>query len=157
MIAIPLSATPMRPAHPDSLGRNVIRSIATALCLFIGVSAAVAPPPARADETVLYEVISGYIPTVDIDYNDGTQMISLKDVPLPWRITASIANPASRSSDGAKIHAHWKEAAKPSPSWVIVRIYVRGSLICESYRDWGDAACEGDLERASGKLGGEPR
>jgi hypothetical protein len=135
----------------------MIRSIATALCLFVGVSGIVAPPPAKADELVLYEVISGYIRTVDIDYNDGSQIISLKDVPLPWRMTASIADPASRSSDGAKIHAQWKEAAKPSPSWVTVRIYVRGSLICESYRDWGDAACEGDLERPSGRLGGETR
>ena len=135
----------------------MIRSIATALCLFIVVFGIAAPPPARADETVLYEVISGYIRTVDIDYNDGTRIVSLKDVPLPWRMTASIAAPASRSSAGAKIHARWKEAAKPSPSWVIVRIYVRGSLICESYRDWGDAACEGDLERPSGKLGGEAR
>ncbi len=135
----------------------MIRSIATALCLLIGVSGVLAPPPARADEIVLYEVISGYIRTVDIDYNDGAQMVSLKDVPLPWRMTASIADPASRSSGGAKLHAHWKEASKPSPSWVIVRIYVRGSLVCESYRDWGDATCEGDLERPSGKLGGDAR
>jgi hypothetical protein len=135
----------------------VIRRIAAVLCLLIGISGVAVPTHARADEIVLYEVISGYISAVDIDYNDGTRIVSLKDVPLPWRMTASIANPASRSSDGAKIHAHWQEAAKPSPSWVIVRIYVRGSLICESYRDWGDAACAGDLERPSGKLGGEPR
>jgi hypothetical protein len=97
-------------------------------------------PSARADDTVTYEVLTtSDIATVNIEYNDVSGRLALQQVPLPWRMNVTVGNP--RSND-AEIRADWRPLAKPS-KWVTVRIYYRGSLLCENTLDVGNAACYG--------------
>jgi hypothetical protein len=97
-------------------------------------------PSARADDTVTYEVLTtSDIPAVNIEYNDVSRPLALQQVPLPWRMNATVGNP--RSND-AEIRADWRTLAKPS-KWITVRIYYRGSLLCENTLDVGNAACYG--------------
>lgn len=97
-------------------------------------------PSARADDTVTYEVLTlSDIPAVNVEYNDVSRRLALQQVPLPWRMNATVGNP--RSND-AEIRADWRALAKPS-KWVIVRIYYRGSLLCQNTLDVGNAACYG--------------
>jgi hypothetical protein len=97
-------------------------------------------PSARADDTVTYEVLTtSDIATVNIEYNDVSGRLALQQVPLPWRMNVMVGNP--RSND-AEIRADWRPLAKPS-KWVTVRIYYRGSLLCENTLDVGNAACYG--------------
>jgi hypothetical protein len=97
-------------------------------------------PSARADDTVTYEVLTtSDIATVNVEYNDVSGRLALQQVPLPWRMNVTVGNP--RSND-AEIRADWRPLAKPS-KWVTVRIYYRGSLLCENTLDVGNAACYG--------------
>lgn len=117
-----------------------------------------AAPAAHADDSVTYEVISGYVHSADIEYRDRSELISLQGVPLPWRMNASVVDPASESVDGTELRAKWQTANRhsgcegpscpagisvPFPSWVTIRVYVRGSLFCESSLDTGNASCKG--------------
>lgn len=137
----------------------MIRSVLTMVSLTTGVYAVVVAPSARADDSVTYEVLSGYIRTANVEYYDRSELVSLPGVPLPWRTNATVVNPSSPSVDGAMLRANWRPSGThtgcegpscpngtpvPPPSWVTIRIYVRGSLICESTLDVGNAACNGD-------------
>jgi hypothetical protein len=97
-------------------------------------------PPARADDTVTYEILTtSDIAAVDVEYNDASRLLALQQVPLPWRMNAAVGNP--RSND-AEVRADWRALAKPT-KWVTVRIYYRGSLLCEHALDVGNVACYG--------------
>lgn len=135
-----------------------MRGVLIMVSLITGIPAVVLAPPARADDTVLYEVLSGYVHSVNVEYYDHSELISLRDVPLPWRATATVTNPSSQSTDGAQLHVHWRPADQltrvtrneTEETWATIRIYVRGSLICQSTADSGEAACYGDRASLSG-------
>lgn len=110
-----------------------------------GVSSAVAiAPSARAEDSVTYEVLSTtpYVNTVNVEYYDHSQRILLENVSLPWRMNATVVDADQPSEAGAELRADWRPSAAPS-RWVTVRIYVRGSLICENTLDVGNATCYG--------------
>jgi hypothetical protein len=116
----------------------VVASLMAAIC------AVAMAPPACADETVTYEVLSltPYVNSINVEYNDHSQRISLNDVPLPWRQNATVVNARSQTEDGAEVRADWRPISAPN-RWITVRIYVRGSLICENTLDVGNATCYG--------------
>jgi hypothetical protein len=112
--------------------------------LIAGISAVVLAPPASADDAVTYEVLSltPYVDSMNVEYNDRSQRILLLNVPLPWRQNATVVNARSQTENGAEVRADWRPASAPN-KWVTVRIYVRGSLICENTLDVGNATCYG--------------
>lgn len=79
---------------------------------------------------------------MNVEYNDRSQRILLLNVPLPWRQNATVVNARSQTENGAEVRADWRPASAPN-RWVTVRIYVRGSLICENTLDVGNATCYG--------------
>lgn len=94
-------------------------------------------PPAGAEGTVMYEVRSSFIPVASIEYSDVTGSHRLTDVPLPWRLSAAVADPHGTDTT---LRADW-----PSPvryEWLTIRIYHRGSLLCERILDAGTATCD---------------
>lgn len=96
-------------------------------------------PAARADDTVTYEVASHDIAGADVEYIDVSGRRRLEQVPLPWRINATVVDP---HSDDAEVRADWPLAHGTS-RWVTVRVYSRGSLLCENTQDVGSATCWG--------------
>ncbi len=109
-------------------------------------------PAARADVGVTYEVVSGSIHSVNLEYYDGSQPIALSGVPLPWRTNAMVLNPKSQLTDGARLRVNW-QPPKEAFGWVTIRIFVFGSLICESTQTKGGmASCYGDHPSLSGDL-----
>lgn len=112
----------------------------TTACLITAMAAVTTAPPVHADDTVTYEVITtSEIPVANIEYNDVSGLHALQKVPLPWRMNATVGNP--RSND-AEVRSDWRWLAKPS-TWVTVRVYYRGSLLCEETLDIGVATCYG--------------
>jgi len=108
--------------------------------LITGISAVAMAPAARADDGVLYEIISNDIATANVEYSDLSGQHAQQQVPLPWRTVVTVAN--ARSNDTV-VSAKWpKEKSK----WLTVRIYSRGSLMCEKTRDTGDLTCYGDTD-----------
>ena len=63
--------------------------------------------------------------------------MSLQGVPLPGRQNVTVPSARSQTEQGAEVRADWRPVAAPS-RWVSVRIYVRGSLICENTLDVGN-------------------
>ncbi|ORA11300.1 hypothetical protein BST14_18970 [Mycobacterium arosiense ATCC BAA-1401 = DSM 45069] len=97
-------------------------------------------PYARADDTVTYEVVTtSDIATANVEYNDLAGRQAQQQVPLPWRLNATVRNPLSND---AEVRADWRPVARPS-KWVTVRVYYRGSLVCQNTLDVGNAACYG--------------
>ncbi|BCO70357.1 MULTISPECIES: hypothetical protein [Mycobacterium avium complex (MAC)] len=114
-----------------------ILSIIVALVSFVTTVAAA--PAAGAAETVTYEVTSYNIDSAEVEYYDIAGRQRPGEVPLPWRINAAVVNP--KSSD-AEIRANWRPARGVS-KWLTVRIYYRGSMLCENTLDLGSTICEG--------------
>ncbi|OBH50408.1 hypothetical protein [Mycobacterium sp. E2479] len=119
----------------------MIRGLRVMIALIMGCSEAVgAPAIARADESVTYEVLaqSPSLTAVDAEYTDGAGQVAVQNVSLPWRMNATV--PDAHSVD-TTIRVTW-----PSPvryKWVIVRIFTRGSMLCESIADKGETTCTG--------------
>lgn len=132
----------------------MIRVGCLATSLITAISAVGVAPAALADVGVTYEVISGYIHSVNVEYNDRSQSIPLQNVSLPWRTNAMVVNPKSQLADGAKLSASWQPPAEEF-AWVTIRIFVRGSLICESSQRKGEASCYGDHPTLVGGLPAE--
>jgi hypothetical protein len=109
-----------------------------------GLGAVGVAPAAHAEDDVTYEVLSTtpYVSTMNVEYYDHSQRILLENVVLPWRMNATVIDANRPSDDGAEVRADWRPSAAPS-RWVTVRIYVRGSLICENTLDVGNATCYG--------------
>ena len=126
----------------------MIRSQLIMVSLITGISAILAAPAARADESVTYEVVADYVGVADgIEYFDGSARRLVEKVPLPWRTDLTIADPRSLSTDGAEVRADWRSSiAAPvwqPGKWVTVRIYIGKTLICQNTLDVGNAACYG--------------
>lgn len=108
--------------------------------LITGVCVIAGAPAARASDLVVYEVTSSDIAAADVEYTDLGGQNAQQQVPLPWRINATVAT--ARSNDTV-VNAKW---AKEKSKWLTVRIYSRGSLLCEKTRDTGDLTCYGDTD-----------
>lgn len=110
--------------------------------LITGIPLVAMAPSARADDIVTYEVYTtSDITALNVEYNDLSQRRLLENVPLPWRFNATVGDPLS--SD-AQIRADWRRFARPY-KWVTVRVFYRGSLVCENIQDIGTAACDGSV------------
>jgi hypothetical protein len=110
-----------------------------AIALIVGIPAVAMAPTANADELVTYEVVSSDIVAAHIEYSDAFGRHALDNVVLPWRINATVSDP---HSNDAALRADWQPAAAPYKS-LTVRIFSRGSLLCENTLDLGDAECFG--------------
>ena len=119
--------------------------------LVAGVFAVALAPPAVAEDSVTYEIVSltTYVGVVNVEYNDHSQRMSLQGVPLPWRQHVTVPSARSQTEQGAEVRADWRPVAAPS-RWVTVRIYVRGSLICENTLDVGNVTCYGSTPFING-------
>jgi hypothetical protein len=93
-------------------------------------------PSAGADGAVMYEVISNYIGSASVDFTDGSGRTSLPEVVLPWRQNVQVSDPYSIDTT---LHVTWLGAQRYK--WVKVRIYTRGSLLCEGTFDTGEGLC----------------
>ena len=119
-----------------------------AVVAFAFASAGYGAPPARAADTVTYEVFSDSIPMADIEYidQDGRRLIT--SVPLPWRIDVPIADAEGPTGQGAQVRADWRRTRAPY-KWVTVRISQVGRVLCESTLDVGNVTCYGNTPHFS--------
>ncbi len=101
-------------------------------------AALVSPAIAHADEFVTYEVLaqSPFLTAVDVDYTDLSGQVALQNVALPWRMNAAVADAHSVDTT---LRVRWQSPVRYK--WVIVRIFTRGSMLCESIADAGDTMC----------------
>jgi hypothetical protein len=106
------------------------------------VSGLLSAPTARAAMPVTYEVVSADIGSANVEFFDGHARQALPRVPLPWRTTVTLDNPASAGTDVAEIRADWRWVAAPN-RWVTVRVYFGQIVRCTNTLDVGDAACYG--------------
>lgn len=106
------------------------------------VSGLLSAPTARAAVPVTYEVVSADIGSANVEFFDGHARQALPKVPLPWRTTVMLDNPASLGTDVAEIRADWRWAAAPN-RWVTIRVYFGDVVRCTNTLDVGDAACYG--------------
>lgn len=116
-------------------------SLRVMIALLIGFTATViAPAVAHADDVVTYEVLaqSPFVTAVDVEYTDLSGQVALQDVALPWRMNAEVAD-ANRVD--TMLHVTWKSPVRYK--WVIIRIFNRGSMLCESTADKGETTCTG--------------
>jgi hypothetical protein len=123
----------------------MIRIQHTMISLIAGIAAVAMAPAAHADETVSYEVISSDVAVANVEYFDRSGRKAQEHVPLPWRIDATVVNPYSND---AEVRADWRSSINAVPvmlpnHWVTVRIYYRGTILCQNTLDVGDAACYG--------------
>ncbi|ORW24340.1 hypothetical protein [Mycobacterium palustre] len=132
----------------------MIRLLLGVVSVFAVISAGWLAPAARAAENVTYEVVSDNVAVVDgIEYFDGTRRILLRNVPLPWRTTAQVANPRSLGTDGAEVRANWYTGRLGK--FVMVRIYFGDVVRCENALDLGNAACYGSTSFSTAINGDE--
>jgi hypothetical protein len=113
--------------------------VVTAIATASGRSTA---PAAHAAVPVTYEVVSAAIGSANVEFFDGHARQALRNVPLPWRTTVMLDNPASMGTDVAEIRADWRPAAAPN-RWVTVRVYFENTVRCANTLDVGDASCYG--------------
>lgn len=126
----------------------MVTSLRVSTALMMGlVAGVITPPVAHAEEFVTYEVFaqSPDITAVDVEYTDLARQVDLRNVPLPWRINAAVADAHSVNTT---LHVTWRppDVAGQTPGrykWVTTRIFSRGSLLCEAIRDNGNATCTG--------------
>jgi hypothetical protein len=109
------------------------------ISLACGLSTA---PTAHAAIPVTYEVVSAAIGSANVEFFDGHGRQALRNVPLPWRSTVTLDNPASIGTDVAEIRADWRWAAAPN-RWVTVRVYFGDTVRCANTLDVGNASCYG--------------
>ncbi len=137
----------MSGAHlPNSLqevgsGPRPSYCVRAVVALTLGFCAAVtAAPVARAEEFVTYEVLaqSPFLTAVDVEYSDLDGPVALQNVPLPWRTNAAVADAHSVDT---RLRVNWQSPVRYK--WVIVRIFTRGSMLCESIADKGETSCTG--------------
>lgn len=119
----------------------VVRIHAAAMTTLVaGVCAIASAPAAQADDPVVYEVTSSLVSAADVEYSDIGGHNIQPQVSLPWRIATTVAT--ARSNDTI-VNAKW---AKEKSQWLTVRIYSKGSLLCEKTRDTGDLTCYGNTD-----------
>lgn len=116
------------------------------LVLTAWVSSLALAPVAHAEDIVTYEIVSDQVMKANIEYYDQSVRRSLKDVPLPWRMDATVSDPRSVS---AEVRADWRSSIAGLPvwrpnNWVTVRIWSHGTLLCQNTLDVGNATCYGN-------------
>jgi hypothetical protein len=115
------------------------------VALMTGISPLATAPVAHADDPVEYEVRSSLIPVANIDWSDTAGQHTLQNVQLPWRTSVMVEN---ARSDEARVGAEWQPGTLTYPNagrymWVTLRIYSKGSLLCEITLDVGKTECTG--------------
>lgn len=115
----------------------MMRAFILPAALVAGIPFLAVTPTAHAAEMVTYEVISSEIATADVEYNDLSGRITRTQVALPWRTNATVGNPFTKD---AELQAHWQ--SKPA-YWVTLRVYFRGSPLCQKILDEGNGTCYG--------------
>jgi hypothetical protein len=111
------------------------------IAVIMGLSAAmVRPAVAHAEEFVTYEVLaqSPFLTAADVEYTDLVGQVALQNVPLPWRMNAAVADAHSVDTT---LRVKWQSPVRYK--WVIIRIFTRGSMLCESIADNGETTCTG--------------
>jgi hypothetical protein len=116
-----------------------MRIQAVAVSVIAGISAMMTAPTADADAPVMYEVISSELTAATIEYTDVYGQHRLENVPLPWRLNVTVADPHSANT---LLRADWAPQAGRY-KWATIRIFTRGSLLCENTLDAGTASCDG--------------
>lgn len=123
------------------LGRFLTALLPMALtAVAIGVS-----PPAYAEDSVTYEVVSDSIGAANVEYYENSERKSQQQVALPWRYTVTVPDAMSPTNDGAEIRADWRANGRWRYKYVTVRIYRGDELLCESTLDIGNATCYGNV------------
>jgi len=122
-----------------------LRACRTAVSAVTVAAAVALAPPAHADDSVTYEVISDSIATADIEYFDHSERKALQHVALPWRTTATVVDALTPTRDGSEIRAGWRQYGRWRNKFVTARIYFGGGVLCESTLDIGDATCYGSV------------
>ena len=105
-----------------------------------------APGVASAEEPVTYEVVSDFVATANIEYQDVAGRLWAVRAPLPWRLDTTVQAVREAPPTGAQVRAHWRDTAAPG-RWVTVRVIHNGEVICQNTLDLGDAACYGITNR----------
>lgn len=127
---------------------------AWAVSIIAVIAAVVLAPTAHAEDTVTYEVSSEVVPVATgIEYRDVSGKKLLQAVPLPWHITVPVENATSPEDLGAEVRADWRPNFRTAATvgrvlqgqLVTVRISLRGTVICESTDDIGNATCYGSV------------
>lgn len=143
---------------PDQM-RSYVMAVIVA-----GVAVLASAPLARAEDEITYEVFSDIVPTVKgIEYRDVAGRTLLQDVPLPWRISVSVAEPMS-ARDGSELRADWRPDFRTGATvgrvlqgqWVTVRISLHGRVLCENTLDVGNVTCYGSVPHTSSPPNGLP-
>lgn len=145
--------------HLNAVGHTVL--VEGLLVLTVSMTAALAAaavaPPAHADDSVTYEVVSNVVPVVaGIEYRDRSGKQFLHAVTLPFRITVSVADALSPTDSGAELRADWRPNFRTAATvgrvlqgqFVTVRISTGGKVLCESTLDVGNATCYGSVPHA---------
>lgn len=109
----------------------------------LGLTATALAGPAHADDVVTYEIVSGTIPVVDVEYVDSNGRTYLTAVPLPWRTDVALDDAQGPTGRGAQLRADWRRIRGPA-RWVTVRIFEGSKLLCQSTLDVGNIACYGN-------------
>ena len=120
----------------------MIRLHAVVVSAIATVAGLLSTSTARAAVPVTYEVVSADIGSANVAFFNGHARQALLNVPLPWRTTVILDNPASLGTDVAEIRADWRWAAAPN-RWVTVRIYFGDIVRCANTLDVGNASCYG--------------
>jgi hypothetical protein len=111
-------------------------------------------PEAHADESVTYDIFSDSVGVLaGVEYRDTSGKHLLRDVPLPWSLTAPVIDATSPTADGAELRADWRPNFRTAATvgrvlqgqFVTVRIWQGGELLCESILDIGNATCYGSV------------
>ncbi|WP_246398453.1 hypothetical protein [Mycobacterium vicinigordonae] len=109
------------------------------------IAAAIATPIAHADDSVTYEVVSDSVPILSgIEYRDASGRRLIRNVTLPWRLTAPVTDASSPADAGAELRADWRPSYRAF-AFVTVRISFGGQVLCENTLDVGNATCYGNV------------
>ena len=123
----------------------MLRINSVSVALITGVSALALAPTARADDPVVYEVSSSTIPSANVEWSDTAGQHSLQNVALPWRTSVMVSD---AHSDEAQLRSTWQPGSEADSNpgrymWVRLRIYAKGSQLCEHTADVGHSECTG--------------
>ncbi len=130
------------------------RTLSTTVSAIVGIAGLMLAPEAHADESVTYDIFSDSVGVLaGVEYRDTSGKHLLRDVPLPWSLTAPVIDATSPTADGAELRADWRPNFRTAATvgrvlqgqFVTVRIWQGGELLCESILDIGNATCYGSV------------
>jgi len=125
----------------------MLRINSTIVALITGTSALALAlaPTAHADDPVVYEVWSSTVSSANVEWSDTAGQHSVQNVPLPWRTSVMVSD---ARSEEAQLRSTWQPGSEAHPNpgrymWVRLRIYTKGSQLCEHTADVGHGECTG--------------